>query len=760
VAFATAFGTLLGGAFLVGYMKTLGANDLWINLLAALPSLVGVLQIPGGIMGRGVRSYKSFVAPGGLGWRLFYIPLVALPFLAASGNVKLLLLTVCVTIASIATTFVGPVYNDWIAELIPQSARGFYFARRNAIAAIVGAAVGIVGAILLDAFRDHGFEKAGFTTVFALALVCGTISWIYFCKMADLQRPNPQRQTLREGLIGIRRPFADPAFRPVLLFLGATMLGQTFPGNLFVAYARESLTLDYKIIQGTAVFMALGNVTAAAAWGFLADRFGNKPLLVFAGLALSLNALPWIFCVPNNPTFDAVLLFSGHFYMGLIWAGINLCQFNVMLETAAPEDRANYIGAGTTVMAVVGGVAPLLGGVVMQVLRGQMPPLFAYRWVFVVTMVLRVLAVAFLARVREPGSSAVKTTLRNLSEVSLPGVRALRTLTRSGDIVRREHAIETAGNVGIGLAADEIIKALHDPLPKIRRQAATALSKLHDPRAVAELVHQIVEHPDLLEEETVTALGAVGTLEAVPCLIDVLSVPRPLLRRAAARSLGMIGSRIEVDRSEALEAATEKLIEIATDPTDPDLRRAALQALRLLGTEKANEAISLAVLDQWPSVRIAATEAIEELQIRDAAPNLRTSLGLYSDEACAEVAYCLGVVGNLDDLRLILREAARSVSMITRRRCLLGLARLLRVESEVYRLLLLNGMERDGVLQEMLRASLRRDKNLAEAFSLYASGQEEDAIRLLSERHAKLLPLTVEPVEELFVVAALAAAKS
>ena len=35
-SFATAFATLTSGAFLVGYMKQLGANDFWIGLLAAV----------------------------------------------------------------------------------------------------------------------------------------------------------------------------------------------------------------------------------------------------------------------------------------------------------------------------------------------------------------------------------------------------------------------------------------------------------------------------------------------------------------------------------------------------------------------------------------------------------------------------------------------------------------------------------------------------------------------------------------------------
>ena len=68
----------------------------------------------------------------------------------------------------------------------------------------------------------------------------------------------------------------------------------------------------------------------------------------------------------------------------------------------------------------------------------------------------------------------------------------------------------------------------------------------------------------------------------------------------------------------------------------------------------------------------------------------------YDDEAASEVAYALGAVGTVDDISLILQTAEKCVSIITRRRCLLGLARLLGVESEVYRLLLLDGMSRDS----------------------------------------------------------------
>src|SRR5262249_26420257 len=98
-SFATAFATLTSGAFLVGYMKTLGANDTMINLLAAIPSLCGILQIPGGAIGSRFWSYKNYVAPGGFMWRAFYTPLIILPMLSLSADLTLTLLAIMVAIA-------------------------------------------------------------------------------------------------------------------------------------------------------------------------------------------------------------------------------------------------------------------------------------------------------------------------------------------------------------------------------------------------------------------------------------------------------------------------------------------------------------------------------------------------------------------------------------------------------------------------------------------------------------------------------------
>jgi HEAT repeat protein len=682
-----------------------------------------------------------------------YVPLIFLPFMPIPNAAKLSLLTICVLVAWAANMLGNPSYNDWLAEMVPANSIGFYFSRRNAILTAVGATVGIVGAFVLDVIRVGGHADIGFSLIFSFGLLCAAASFFMFSQMQDLHRENPIRQGIKEGLRAISVPFGDRNYRRVLVFLGVAVAGQTFAGNFYFAFGRETLSLSFVVLVGATTVQAIGQVLSAKFWGFLSDKYGNKPALTMAGLALALNPLPWVFCVPGRTAYNEWLLITTSFFMGIAWSGINICQFNIMLTTANARERANYIGSGLTVTSILGGLSPLLGAVFMSTLRAHEAPESAYKTVFLVGAAMRVVTVFVLARVQEEGASGVKKTWRDLRSITPRGYRAMRSLSRTSDASVREHAIESVGEEGTTLASDEIIKALHDPLPRVRRQAASALAHLRDPRASYELIHQIEDHPDLLEEETIWALGILGDPGAIPALVKTLESPRPLLRRAAASALGRIGSADDDLVSAALNRA-------AADPNDPDLRRAALQALRWNGSRSSDKVICDALQDPWPSVRIAASEAVSELRILEAAPHLRETLLKFRDEATSESAYALGVVGSIEDLPLILREAKECNSIITRRRCLLGIASLLGVEQEAYRVLLRDGMDRDAALVEMLRPFTKKSQLMSDALEKYAANQEGAALEILRRAlgYEWLNPLIEQPVDELFLIAACAVA--
>jgi HEAT repeat protein len=182
----------------------------------------------------------------------------------------------------------------------------------------------------------------------------------------------------------------------------------------------------------------------------------------------------------------------------------------------------------------------------------------------------------------------------------------------------------------------------------------------------------------------------------------------------------------------------------------------------MLEAEEAGPSFAAAVLDTRASLRVAAAEAIAEMGIAAAAPELRESLERYPDVSTSAVAYALGVVGTHADLPRILNALDACQTSLTRRQGLLGVARLLDVEREVYRLMLLEGMAKDSALMELLKAAGRRSKQIQIALHHYSESREPEALQILASAvHAPgLAELAEHPVPEAFLVASAVAAKT
>ena len=751
-AFATAFVTLVGGNFLISFVKFLADNpreaDRWIGLLSGAPSLIGLLVIPGAVWGRRFGTYKHFVMVGGRLWRLAHLPLVFMPLLAGlSGNLRLTIVVSCIIFASICVQLVNPIYNDWLAELVPQNSRGWYFSRRGAIAAGVGAVAGLAGGFGFDAFKRTGHEAVGYTVIFGLGMVFSLISLVLYGKMTDRVRQNPERVSLRESLTSIAAPFSDRNFRIILIFLCVFVAGQTLGGSLYSAYALESMHMPLGVIQMLGATHAIGNIIAARMWGNLADKYGNKPILFLLGIGLGLTPIMWIMTQPNNLVFSSIILLVGHVFAGIIWGGVAVCQFNLLLNAAPPEKRANYIGAGLATQALIGGVAPMVGAEVMHNLARSMHAADAYKWIFIATSGLRLFSILFLLPVREEGSQSVGSTLNQLRRISPSGYRAIKRM-QTPDVQTRESAIQSITDLSFEVGSDELVRALSDPSSRIRRRAAIALGRLGDEKSVAALLDHVRDHPDLVEDEMIDALGESGSPSTAPVLIQFLESPRPQVRRAAARALGMIDSVESIS----------PLIEAASMTGDPDLRRSALQALRRREVRLDGALLADALLDEHTSVRIAAAELVADLELDNTKSILHDSLSQYQDEAASEVAYALGVVGDHADISAILSTANSTKSAIARRRCLLGVARIFGVERETYKLMLLEGMSRDSALLAMVQKSGRSSPRLRVALEKYSQGDEAEALQhiLKMKGGSAFRPFVETPVPGAFLIAILA----
>lgn len=746
VAFANAFVTLFGGSLMVGFIKHLGGNDFWIGLYGSIPALMGLAQIPGAALGRGQASFKKYVRKGGLAWRLLYFPLILLPLIALPNDIRLFLLIALLGLAGFATNLVGPTYTEWIGRIVPERSRGWYFSQRTMIATIVGMIVGLIGARLLDYYKGIENESVGFALIFGLGWLCAMISQYFYERMADSTRDDIIKPSLKSTVEVVKQPLRDPNFRQIMWFIVIFTASQGFAGNLFAAFALESLKMDFLPLQLTGVAHALGTIVSVRMWGFLADRYGNKPLLLLLSIGVSFTPLVWIACPPGEEYLvrNTIVLFLGHIFNGFVWSGVGVVQMNLYLSTSTPENRANYLASALTIASLALAISPLFGSAMLSALRIPFAADHAYKIVFLTVTLMRIIAVFVLRPVKEHGSTDFSETMRQLTKITPRSVAALRAMRRGTNEQTRESAIRSMGQSQMSLASNELEMALVDPAPKIRREASRALGHLRSETAAAALVNHITNHPELVEEETLEALGDCGQALAAEILTQYLTDPRSQLRRAAAKALGRLQDPQSIGA----------LRNVVNQPGDPDLRRAALQALRNLEATDP-ELYADALLDQHPSVRIAAAEAISELHITELAPNLRHSLEWFQDEGASEVAYSLGSVGVASDLPYILQAANQAVGQTKIRRCLLGAAKLFGLDTDYYRLIALDEVSRDTELLKKYRNISRKDKHFSAALSAYSSGEESQALVHLSEADPNNFTAWAEySVPESFLVAA------
>lgn len=715
MVFATMFAALVAGNFFAEFVIRLTPDSRLRAFVFALSALLGVLQIPGSVWGQRYRGYKKFVGVGGFFWRFWWLPIAFLPILPESWP-RLELFLTFVALQAIAIFIIQPTYTEWLSRLVPVSHRAWYFSRRAGLAVMWAAVIGFPASIFMDHMRGSNQGDLGLTITFLVGVGLAFVSFGYYLKMPDTQRGEEEKPAEGTTARSLLTPLQDKSIRRLLWFLAVFTVGQTIAAPFFFPYAREVLHLGLLHLQILGACMAVASLASAPLWGYLGEKYGNKPILFLSGILIFAGPLCWALTIPGYGVYNMVVLGIGHVAAGVAWTGVNSGQLNFVLSIAKPEYRAQILGLTQTVTAVVSGIAPLVAGYWLTNVAGDPPSREFYMILFIANSVIRIGAVLLLFGISDPNSFSIRGFLSQVAGIRPRGVLAMKDLQKAETSWEVQRAVRLLGESGMRFAEAEVMRLLTDPSPIVRRESAEALAKLGGPDAAKALRSLIEKQPHLVEEEVVDALGQLRDRHAVAPLIALLGSPSSALRRSSARALGRIRHR------EALPA----LMESASNPDDPELRRAAIQALRQIGDPVCEEVITGAVRDAYPSARVAAAEAIAEMKLTSAAVALRETLVGTPDETFAEIAYALGAVGTKEDLPLILKVAASLSSAVGRRRCLLAAAHILGVEREFYRFLTLDPVARDQAFLEMAKTDL--GGVVQTAISLYHAHQESEAL--------------------------------
>jgi MFS family permease len=391
--FATVFTTVTSGTLINGFLVELGASPMEIGLLAALPMLANFVQPVGAVLSDRFSSRHWYcVGIYGVSRSVWLLLIGAITYASFAPVSPHQLVTWTLAIAAI-TYFVGALgsaaWLSWLAALVPRRLRGRYFGLRNSAANLVG----LVGLPLLGSvvsLYPNG-PIGGYGVVLILAVVAGIISLLYQGWMVDI---NPQAwaylppepaisepaisepaisepaiPTLLPALDWPRIDFAwirqNPNFLAFLLYFTTWTFAVNLSAPFFNVYLLNTLGLD---VSGVTVYNSLtagANLAMLLVWGRLADRWGNRPLLLGAGLVIAVLPLGWL--AVNDGTLSLWLVIPLlHIVLGATWAAIDLCTNNLQLELAPVQHQANFFATAAALAGVGGALGTICGGALAQ----------------------------------------------------------------------------------------------------------------------------------------------------------------------------------------------------------------------------------------------------------------------------------------------------------------------------------------------------------------------------------------------------------
>lgn len=758
--FVTVYLALTGGAFQTGFARHLGASDLWLGIIAAVPAIAGSLQILAAYIGEHAADRKSLVLRYVFLSRLPWLLIAFLPMLSAELP-RLPMFVLLLTLSAVLGSFAGPAFLAWLSDLVPADYRGRYFGRRNMILGLVSAITALPPALFLDqAVKHHRLPvPLAFTILFTTGVFFLALSLFALTRMPNVPRGEEgTNKTEDAGGTGERKkflefyrePFGDKNFRRLLTFTTFWTFGHLFAGQFFTVYMLESLHFPYLMIQMTALVSALFSSIGMPFWGYLSDKFGNKPLLIISGSTVVFMPLLWTLTDPERYGWSIGVIMFIQVIAGFMWAGVGLSQFNMILNIAPQSQRTVYMGAISAIGALIGGLAPLCSGLVMEYMRPLVPDPTRFYVLFCMTAGLRGFALLWLKGLQEPSGATAGYVLSQLRSSAQPrGWRAMRRLKRGVDEASRLQAVRELALARTPLAVEDLVRTLHDPSPEIRREAAIALGEIKDPRAVPALLEVLRDPAGSLKLEVTEALGKIGSSAAVPDLVMLLQNARLDVRLAAIMALRQIADPgclpALLERLSQTNSGTEqtRLLEVIRDLL-PVLTPALLHDLH------ATETILKFLDSPDEEVRAGAAAALSRLPEEESfAPLLRLRIQNETGAAVLPaLAQALGQHGSEEDVPFLLQLMQRCDSLVGRQTIALAIAQLMGIEDQLYPLLTADELTRDRLIERALQPFVRDKPALSDALRAYALGAYSTALHTLLDAlpdHPRLQKLRTAP---------------
>ncbi len=403
----------LTASFIVPFALLLGASSTLIALLTTLPSFVGAfaqlwVQRVRDLFDTRRQHMFAFSFIQALTW----LPLL---FIHSLPHPQWWLLAI-VTINATSGFLIGPVWNSFTADIVPERERGWFFGIRNTATGICAFVATVAAGMILNWLKPTN-PLLGFAILFLLAFGFRLSGSLLFLRMGKPPEavPSSGSPAPHELLLHAERtPFGRFTLFVTLFYVAVYLASPFFP-----MYQLSVLGWSYGRFTLFACISAITSFLTMFIWGKFVDRLGARVVLLTAGLTIPLVPLLWA------TTTDLRVLAFAEVLSGASWAAFGLSVSTYLFDATDRSTRTRRVAEYTLLIQLASFVGAILGGLVLGAYAKTAQ---AYLNVFFLSAALRfIVVIAFIGVVAE----------QRLVEVPIKG-----RLYRRFVAIRPSHGVE------------------------------------------------------------------------------------------------------------------------------------------------------------------------------------------------------------------------------------------------------------------------------------------------------------------------------
>ncbi|RCJ25792.1 MFS transporter [Nostoc sp. ATCC 43529] len=413
--FAALFSITTGAVLLGNFLVELDASPVVFGLVSSIPMLAHLFQPIGAYWSeRSTSRFQYSLRTHGIArllWLILVIGIASFSWGWLDSN-QLVILSLSILLCShllgglaIASCL------SWIAMLVPRRLRGRYFGLRNSLANLTE----LLGLPIAGLAISHwyGGSIQGYGVILLVGIFLGIVSLgcqyfqvdmnpqlqnTYYASSSQTSKievdspPNELGET--SDAISLRQiltPETDlvssirknSSFLLFLLYFGSWTFAVNLSAPFFNLYLLDTLNLDVSWVTFYNSLRAGAHMVMLIFWGKLADKIGNRRILISTGILIAV--IPWLWLRIGSSPLDLWLwLPLLHIFIGANWGGVDLCNNNLQIEIAPLKNQSIYFAIAAAIAGVSGALGATIGGFIAQ-FAGS----FGIAEVFIVSGILR-----------------------------------------------------------------------------------------------------------------------------------------------------------------------------------------------------------------------------------------------------------------------------------------------------------------------------------------------------------------------------------